>query len=56
MVTALPRLQLIVGALLRSLPSFGWITLLLFMLLCSYGVMGVFLSSENIPTGSVRPG
>ena len=43
LVTALPRLQLIVGALLRSLPSFGWITLLLFMLLYAYSVMGVFL-------------
>lgn len=49
MVTALPRLQLIVGTLLRSLPSFGWITLLLFMLLHSYSVMGVFLFSDNDP-------
>jgi voltage-gated sodium channel len=49
MVTALPRLQLIVGALLRSLPSFGWITLLLFMLLYSFSVMGVFLFGGNDP-------
>lgn len=49
MVTALPRLQLIVGALLRSLPSFGWITLLLFTLLYSFSVMGVFLFGPNDP-------
>jgi voltage-gated sodium channel len=49
MVTALPRLQLIVGALLRSLPSFGWITLLLLTLLYCYSVMGVFLFGENDP-------
>ncbi len=49
MVTALPRLQIIVGALLRSLPSFGWITLLLFTLLYAYSVMGVFLFGENDP-------
>jgi voltage-gated sodium channel len=49
MVTALPRLQLIVGALLRSLPSFGWITLLLFTLLYCYSVMGVSLFGANDP-------
>ena len=49
LVTALPRLQLIVGALLRSLPSFGWITLLLFTLLYAYSVMGVFLFGANDP-------
>ena len=49
LVTALPRLQLIVGALLRSLPSFGWITLLLFTLLYAYSVMGVFLFGEGDP-------
>lgn len=49
MVTALPRLQVIVGALLRSLPSFGWITLLLFTLLYAYSVMGVFLFGANDP-------
>jgi voltage-gated sodium channel len=49
LVTALPRLQLIVGALLRSLPSFGWITLLLFMLLYAYSVMGVFIFGPKDP-------
>ena len=49
LITALPRLQLIVGALLRSLPSFGWITLLLSMLMYAYSVMGVFLFGANDP-------
>ncbi len=49
LIKALPRLQLIVGALLRSLPSFGWITLLLFILLYVYSVMGVALFGQNDP-------
>jgi len=49
LITALPRLQLIVGALLRSLPSFGWITLLLFTLLYVYSVMAVFLFGAGDP-------
>lgn len=49
LVSALPRLQMIVGALLRSLPSFGWITLLLFLMLYVYSVMGVHLFGANDP-------
>lgn len=49
LITALPRLQLIVGALLRSLPSFGWISLLLFTLLYVYSVMAVFLFGAGDP-------
>jgi voltage-gated sodium channel len=49
LIKALPRLQLIVGALLRSLPSFGWIMLLLLLLLYVYSVMGVSLFGENDP-------
>ena len=49
LVSALPRLQMIVGALLRSLPSFGWITLLLLTMLYTYSVMGVHLFGENDP-------
>lgn len=49
LVSALPRLQMIVGALLRSLPSFGWITLLLFTMLYTYSVMGVHLFGANDP-------
>jgi voltage-gated sodium channel len=46
LITALPRLQLIVSALL---PSFGWITLLLFTLLYVYSVMAVFLFGQADP-------
>lgn len=49
LVSALPRLQMIVGALLRSLPSFGWITLLLLTMLYTYSVMGVHLFGANDP-------
>ena len=49
MVTALPRPQVIVGALLRNLPSFGWIALLLFTLPYAYSVMGVFLFGAKDP-------
>lgn len=49
LVKALPRLRLIVDALLRSLPSFGWIMLLLFLLLYVYSVMGVSLFGANDP-------
>ena len=49
LIKALPRLQLIVGALLRSLPSFGWITLLLLLLLYVYSVMAVALFGKNDP-------
>jgi voltage-gated sodium channel len=49
LIKALPRLRLIVDALLRSLPSFGWIMLLLFLLLYVYSVMGVSLFGANDP-------
>lgn len=48
-VSALPRLQLLVGSLLRSLPSMGYIGLLLAILFYVYGVLGVFLWRENDP-------
>ncbi|MEY3230139.1 MAG: hypothetical protein RL689_226 [Planctomycetota bacterium] len=49
LITAIPDLQLIVGALLRSLPSFGWITLLLLLLIYVYSVTGVFLFGKGDP-------
>jgi voltage-gated sodium channel len=49
LVRALPKLQLIVDVLLRSLPSFGWITALLMLLLYVYSVMGVALFGVNDP-------
>jgi len=49
LVTALPRLQLLVNALLKSIPSMGYIGLLLGMAFYVYGVLGVFLFRENDP-------
>ncbi len=49
LVTALPELQLIVGALLRSIPSMAYISLLLGLLFYIYGAMAVFLFGENDP-------
>jgi voltage-gated sodium channel len=49
LVRALPQLQVLVGALLRSIPSMGYIGLLLFMLFYVYSVAGVFLFGANDP-------
>ncbi len=49
LVTALPELQLIVGALLRSIPSMAYISLLLGLLFYIYGAMAVFLFGDNDP-------
>jgi voltage-gated sodium channel len=43
LVTNIPRLQLLVGALLKSIPSMGYVGILLFLLFYMYGVMGTFL-------------
>ena len=49
LVTTLPRLQLLVGALLKSLPSMGYVGLLLLLLFYIYAVMGTFLFGANDP-------
>ncbi|MDQ3192841.1 MAG: ion transporter [Bacteroidota bacterium] len=49
LVTALPKLQIIVGSLLKSIPSMGYIALLLVIHFYIYGVMGTFLFSDNDP-------
>ena len=49
LVRAVPRLQVLVGALLKSLPSMGYVTLLLGMLFYVYGVAATFLFSANDP-------
>ena len=43
LITAVPRLQLLVNALLRSLPSMSYVALLLCVLFYVYAVMGVGL-------------
>lgn len=49
LVRAVPRLQVLVGALLQSLPSMGWVAVLLALLFYVYGVAGVFLFGGNDP-------
>ena len=50
LVTALPRLQLLVGALLHSIPSIMYIMVLLMLHFYIYSVMGSFLFGANDPT------
>lgn len=49
LVTSVPRLQLLVGSLLRSIPSMGYIGILLAILFYIYAVLGVFMWGENDP-------
>jgi voltage-gated sodium channel len=49
LVSVLPRLQLLVGALLKSMPSIGYVALLLSIHFYIYAVLGVFLWGENDP-------
>lgn len=42
LITTLPRLQMLVGALLKSIPSMGYVGILLGLLFYIYGVIGVF--------------
>jgi len=43
LITALPKLQLLVGALLKSLGAMGYVSLLLALMFYIYGVAGVHL-------------
>jgi voltage-gated sodium channel len=49
LVTALPKLQLLVGALLKSIPSMGYVGLLLSVLFYIYGVTAVFFFAKADP-------
>jgi len=49
LVRTLPRLQVLVGALLNAIPSMGYVSLLLFMLFYVYAVSAVFLFGANDP-------
>jgi voltage-gated sodium channel len=49
LMTALPQLQLIVGALIKSIPSMGYVGILLLLNFYVYAVMGVFLFGKNDP-------
>ncbi|MEM6757697.1 MAG: ion transporter, partial [Planctomycetota bacterium] len=49
LVSNIPKLQLLVGSLLKSLPSMFYVGILLTLLFYVYGVLGVFLFRENDP-------
>jgi voltage-gated sodium channel len=49
LLRALPRLQLLVSALLKSIPSMTYVALLLGLLFYVYGVAGTFLFAANDP-------
>ena len=49
LVTAIPKLQLLVNALLKSIPSMGYISLLLGILFYIYACVGVTLFAANDP-------
>jgi voltage-gated sodium channel len=49
LVSAVPKLQMLVGALLKSIPSLIYVGSLLLLHFYSYAVMGTFLFRENDP-------
>jgi voltage-gated sodium channel len=49
LVHALPRLQILVSALLKSIPSMAYVGMFLGLLFYVYGVAGVFLFGQNDP-------
>ena len=49
LVTAIPKLQLLVNALLNSIPAMIYVGIMLLLLFYVYGVMGVFLFRDNDP-------
>ena len=49
LVSALPRLQVLVNAVLKSIPSIGYVFLLATLHFYIYGCMATFLYSENDP-------
>jgi len=49
LVRALPKLQILVSALLKSIPSMGYVSMLLIMLFYVYAVAAVFLFGQNDP-------
>ena len=49
LVHVLPKLQIMVSALIKSIPSMGYVSVLLGMLFYVYAVGGVFLFGQNDP-------
>lgn len=49
LITALPKLRLIITALLKSIPSLGSVSILLLIHFYTFAVLGVFLFGQNDP-------
>lgn len=49
LVTSLPKLQMLVGALLKSIPSMLYVSILLFLLFYVYAVSATAIFSDNDP-------
>jgi len=49
LVTAIPKLQILVGALLKSIPSMFYVSILLSLLFYVYAVMATFMFKGNDP-------
>ena len=49
MITILPKLRLLIGALLKSIPSIGYVILLISLLFYVYAIIGVFLFGTSDP-------
>ncbi len=49
LVQAMPQLKMLVDSMLKSIPSMGYVGVMLFLLFYIYGAMGVFLFSKNDP-------
>jgi voltage-gated sodium channel len=49
MITYMPKLRLLIGALLKSIPSMGYVILLLSLLFYIYGILGSFMFGMTDP-------
>lgn len=50
MITFFPKLRLLISALLKSIPSMGYVVLLLFILFYVYAILGIFIFGGADPT------
>jgi voltage-gated sodium channel len=49
LITVFPKLRLIIGALLKSIPSMGYVVMLIGLLFYVYAVTGVFIFGKTDP-------
>ena len=49
MITVFPKLKLIIGALLKSIPSMGYVIMLIGILFYVYAIVGVFVFGRSDP-------